>query len=145
MPSPPRTIRPLPVTKASPGCATRKARLAVCANSWKARKDQAGAPVSAIDDLDKKAAALEGRTAGLDFFGVSNREPGLAGLGNGFLSLMNLIDGADAMPTTQALKAVEDQQHALAELLARWEELKRKDLKALNDQLGKANLPAITM
>lgn len=112
----------------------------------KARKDQAGAGAlaKAIDDLDKKAAALEGRTAGLDFFGVSNREPGLAGLGNGFLSLMNLIDGADAMPTTQALKAVEDQQRALAELLARWEELKNEDVKVLNDQLSKANLPIIT-
>jgi hypothetical protein len=110
-----------------------------------ARKQQAGALANAIDNLDKKVAALEGRTGGLDFFGVSNREPGLAGLGNGFLSLMNLIDGADARPTTQALKAVEDQQRALVELLARWGELKSKDVKALNDQLGKVNLPAVTM
>ncbi len=58
---------------------------------------------------------------------------------------MNLIDGVDAKPTTQALKAVEDQQRAFANLQTRWNELKSKDLKALNDQLSKANLPAVTM
>jgi hypothetical protein len=104
-----------------------------------------GAVAEAIAGLDKNAAAMEGRTAGLDFFGVSNREPGLAGVANGFLSLMNLLQGADAAPTTQAAASVADQSRALNELLVRWEELKSKDVKSLNDQLGKANLPLVTM
>lgn len=95
--------------------------------------------------LDKKLASLVGSTAGLDFFGISNREPGLAGIGNGFLSLMNLIEGADATPTTQALKAVGDQRRALEDLLAKWNEMKNTDLKAFNEQLTKANLPPIRM
>ncbi|MBL8171791.1 MAG: hypothetical protein JNJ50_26770, partial [Acidobacteria bacterium] len=108
-----------------------------------AAKNTLAGLANAADELDKKAAALEGRTGGLDFFGVSNREPGFAGLANGFLSLMNLIDGVDAKPTTQALKAVEDQQRAFNDLQTRWNELKSKDLKTLNDQLSRANLPTI--
>ncbi|HEX4947346.1 MAG TPA: glycoside hydrolase, partial [Blastocatellia bacterium] len=96
-----------------------------------------------IDDFDKKVAALEGRTAGLDFFGVSNREPGLAGLSNGFLSLMNLVEGADAMPTTQALSAAADLQRSLNEVLARWNGIKSNDIKSLNEQLRQAGLPVL--
>jgi hypothetical protein len=96
-----------------------------------------------IDDFDKKIAALEGRTAGLDFFGVSNREPGLAGLSNGFLSLMNLVEGADAMPTTQAIAASADLQRSLIEVLARWNDIKTKDVKTLNEQLRQAGLPGL--
>ena len=96
-----------------------------------------------LDDFDKKVAALEGRTAGLDFFGVSNREPGLAGLSNGFLSLMNLVEGADVMLTTQAIAASEELQRSLNEVLARWAEVKSKEVKTLNDQLRQAGLPTI--
>jgi photosystem II stability/assembly factor-like uncharacterized protein len=96
-----------------------------------------------MNDFDKKVAAMEGRTAGLDFFGVSNREPGLAGLSNGFLSLMNLVEGADAMPTTQAMAAAADLQRSLNEVLARWAEIKTKDVRTLNDQLRAAGLPVV--
>ncbi len=96
-----------------------------------------------IEDLDKKVAALEGRTAGLDFFGVSNREPGLAGMSNGFLSLMNLVEGADVMPTPQAIAAADELQRSLNEVLARWNDIKSKDMKTLNDQLRQAGLPMI--
>ena len=97
-----------------------------------------------IEDFDKKIAAFEGRSAGLDFFGVSNREPGLAGLSNGFLSLMNLVEGADVMPTTQAIAAADELQRSLNEVLTRWAEIKSKDVKTLNDQLRQAGLPVVT-
>jgi photosystem II stability/assembly factor-like uncharacterized protein len=103
----------------------------------------ASALVKTIDELDKRIAAFEGRTAGLDFFGVSNREPGLAGMSNGFLSLMNLIEGADAMPTTQAIAASDELQRSLGELIARWNEIKSREVKSLNDQLRQAGLPMI--
>ena len=102
------------------------------------------APIAkTLDDFDKKIAVLEGRTTGLDFFGVSNREPGLAGLSNGFLSLMNLVEGADVMPTTQAIAAADDLQRSLNQVLARWAKVKSKDVKALNDQLRAAGLPML--
>jgi hypothetical protein len=58
---------------------------------------------------------------------------------------MNLVEGADVMPTTQAQAAFTDSQKALNDLLARWRELKEKDVKALNEQLRGASLPAITL
>ncbi|MBS1812259.1 MAG: glycoside hydrolase [Acidobacteria bacterium] len=96
-----------------------------------------------IDESDKKIAALEGRTAGLDFFGVSNREPGLAGLSNGFLSLMNLVEGADAMPTTQAIAAFDELQRSLSDVLSKWNQIKSDDVKILNQELRKAGFPLL--
>lgn len=58
---------------------------------------------------------------------------------------MNLVDDTDMPPTTQAVAATSASQRNLADLLGRWEELKSKDIKALNDQLSKANLPVVTM
>ncbi len=96
-----------------------------------------------IDESDKKIAALEGRTAGLDFFGVSNREPGLAGLSNGFLSLMNLVEGADAMPTTQAIAAFDELQRSLSDVLSKWNQIKSDEVKILNQELRKAGFPLL--
>ncbi len=122
-----------------------QAELRTLREQLKALTTRAGSnPIAkTIDDFDKKVAALEGRTAGLDFFGVSNREPGLAGLSNGFLSLMNLVEAADVMPTTQAIAAADELQRNLNEVLARWAEIKRNDVKTLNDQLHTAGLSGI--
>ena len=59
--------------------------------------------------------------------------------------MMNLVDDTDMPPTTQAVAATSALQRNLNEVFGRWDELKSKDVKALNDQLSKANLPAITM
>jgi photosystem II stability/assembly factor-like uncharacterized protein len=108
-----------------------------------ALKERAGAVAGAIAELDRKAAAFEGRSAGIDAFGVSSREPGLAGLSNNLLALMNIIDGADVAPTTQAVAASDDLQKTLNELLARWTDLRNKDVKTLNEQLRQVGLPAV--
>ena len=60
------------------------------------------------------------------------------------LGLMALVEGADVAPTTQAVAASEQVQRSLAGVLSRWSELKAKDVNALNEQLVKAGLPAIT-
>jgi hypothetical protein len=104
---------------------------------------QRGAAAAAVEELEKKVAAVEGRSSGIDFFGASTREPSLAGLSNNLLALMNILEGADAAPTTQAIAAAEDLQRLLNELLKRWDAIKSDDVKALNEQLGKANLPLI--
>ncbi len=106
-------------------------------------QSRASNATNAVVAFDKKLSELIGRTAGLDFFGVSNREPGIAGLRNGFLSLMNLIEGADTAPTTQAAAAHNELRKALNVLLPRWNDFKTKDVQALNDQLVKAGLPAL--
>jgi photosystem II stability/assembly factor-like uncharacterized protein len=109
-----------------------------------AERAAASAAVSTITEFDKKAAAIEGRSSGLDAFGGSSREPGLAGLSFNFLSLMNLVEGADVAPTTQALAASDELQQKLTEQLMRWTELRNRDAKALNEQLRQAGLPQVS-
>lgn len=109
----------------------------------RALSSRAGTLSTVIDDLDKKAATFEGRSAGIDDFGMGNREPGLAGLATGFMTIMNIVDAADAMPTTQALAATADLQRSLQQLLVQWNDVKTKDVKRLNEQLQKSGLPAI--
>jgi hypothetical protein len=60
------------------------------------------------------------------------------------LGLMGLVEGADVTPTTQAVSASDQVQKTLVGVLSRWNEIKDKDVKALNEQLGKAGLPVLT-
>ncbi|HEX5083351.1 MAG TPA: hypothetical protein VFY40_15005 [Blastocatellia bacterium] len=58
---------------------------------------------------------------------------------------MNLVEGADAEPTTQAVAASDALQKSLAGALSNWSEIKNKDVKSINEQLRQAGLPAITL
>jgi hypothetical protein len=60
-----------------------------------------------------------------------------------FAAILQLVEGADAAPTTQAIAAAEQAEHTLSELLATWSRLKSQDLTALNQQLRQANLPPL--
>ena len=100
-------------------------------------------PATDTAAIEKKLTELTGRSSGIDAFGGSSREPGFAGLSFNFLGLMNLVEGADVAPTTQAIAAASELQKSLNALLARWEEIKTKDVKTLNDELRKAGLPAV--
>ncbi len=65
---------------------------------------------------------------------------------NGALSqLLQVLQGADVPPTTQAVAAVADRNRAFAALMQRWTALKDQDLTNLNAQLKQANLPAVTL
>jgi photosystem II stability/assembly factor-like uncharacterized protein len=108
----------------------------------------------ALADFDKKAAALEGgggggagqRGGGGGFGGLGMAAGGpdtLAGIVGGLASLMSLLQGADAAPTSQAAAAVAERQKSLAELMAKWNALKGLDLAGLNVRLKAAGLPAI--
>lgn len=97
--------------------------------------------------LERKAGALEG--AGGGGFrggggGGASGEPTLSRMSGELSGLMNLVEGADVAPTTQAVAASEQAQRSLVQVLARWSELKDKDIKALNEQLTKSGLPALT-
>jgi photosystem II stability/assembly factor-like uncharacterized protein len=116
----------------------------------KAAKEKAGREagqgtvVSAIDVLDQKTAAIEGAAGS----GISPRGGGGSGLGrlaSEMLSIMNLVEGADAAPTAQAIAASEVLQKSLMGALANWSEIKEKEVKAINEQLRKAGLPVIEM
>lgn len=116
-----------------------------------ARDRAAQNPVTeAIAALDRKAATLEGEPLGPRArFGGGMRgagrgvEKSLTRLSGELGGLLALVEGADATPTMQAVAASDDLQRTFTELLGRWNELKEKDLKVLNEKLREAKLPII--
>ena len=103
-----------------------------------------GALADSIAALDKKAASLEGgRSRGFEAMLQSGGETNLSRLNGELAGVYEVIEGADATPTTQAVAAVAAVQKNLASQLAQWRELKTKDLAALNGELKKANLPVV--
>ena len=69
----------------------------------------------------------------------------MARLATDFLSVMNLVEGADATPTAQAVAASEALQKSLTDELSNWNEIKNRDVKSINEQLRQAGLPMIVM
>jgi photosystem II stability/assembly factor-like uncharacterized protein len=99
-----------------------------------------GPVADAIAQLDTKAAALE-KPAGKGKLGGG--EASLPQVARELGHLLHILQGADATPTTQAVAACGEAQKTLAQLLARWQELKDKEVKALNEQLRQAKLPQV--
>jgi hypothetical protein len=95
-----------------------------------------------IAALDQKAAAIEGGQAGGPR-GAGPGEMSLTRLMGDMTSVMELLQGADQTPTTQAAAAVGELQRSLKVILARWDEIKRENIKSLNDQLRQASLPLL--
>jgi len=101
-----------------------------------------------IEAFDRKAAGLEGGGLGQGMRGGGGAFGGggadtLAGISGSLSMLMNLLQGADAAPTTQATEAVAGARKSLADVLGRWKELRTGDLPKLNAQLKQAGLPII--
>jgi hypothetical protein len=67
----------------------------------------------------------------------------LSRLNRGLANLLAAVDSADAAPTTQAITTFTEVQQALEEQLARWTELRDKDVPGLNQQLKLAGTPEI--
>jgi hypothetical protein len=71
--------------------------------------------------------------------------PTLAALNEQLGRLLDLVQNADAAPTTQADSAADAAIRALAEPVAQWRELKTRDVPALNAKLRGAKLPEVTV
>jgi hypothetical protein len=67
----------------------------------------------------------------------------LTRLNGELVTLLDIVDGADAEPTTQVVAAAGELERALAEQLARWREVQEREVSALDAQLRKAGLPAL--
>ena len=97
-----------------------------------------------IAELDKKAADVEGSTGGYGAQYLSTPAGrGLGRLNSGLATLLVIVDSADAAPTTQATATFAEVQRALDEQLAKWGELRSKDIPALNQQLKQAGAAEI--
>ncbi|MBI2682153.1 MAG: glycoside hydrolase [Acidobacteriales bacterium] len=95
--------------------------------------------VKAIDTLDAALSSLEsGRT------GAGYAAEGLEKLNGRLRSLIEVVDSSDVAPTKQAVAVYDEVQQAVDSLVSRWSDLKAKDIPALNAQLKKAHLSAVT-
>jgi len=108
-----------------------------------------GPLAEALSALDKKAAAIggEGRgdasSPGLPGGTIDIREPNLTRLNGGFSSLIEHLQNADVAPTVPMVTAATELQKVLAKLMTDWNELKTKDVAAINEQLRAANQPVL--
>jgi hypothetical protein len=108
-----------------------------------------GPLAEALNTLDKKAAAIggEGRSdassPGLPGGTIDMRDPNLTRLNNGLSSLMEHLQNADLAPTVPMTTAAAELQKVQARLLADWNQLKTRDVAAINEQLRAANQPPL--
>ena len=103
---------------------------------------RAGAMADEINALEKKLGELEG-VAGE--YGSRARTDTLAGLNSSLTTVYEIVDSADAAPTSQVGATLAGLQPSLSSLLARWNEIRSRDLDALNEKLRAANLPPIDL
>ena len=96
----------------------------------------------AIHALEEKVAPFE---EGLSGPGTAAHQQTFAQLNAQFAQLLNVVDGADAAPTQTAQDTAGDLQRSLNALETQWDDLKARDVNALNDLLRRANLPTINL
>jgi photosystem II stability/assembly factor-like uncharacterized protein len=99
-----------------------------------------------VEEFDKKLAELEGTTGGYGTQFLSTPAGrSLARLNTGLKSVLDIVDSADAAPTTQGVAMFADVKKALDEQLDRWDEMKKHDLSELNQELKKAGLSEVDL
>jgi photosystem II stability/assembly factor-like uncharacterized protein len=104
----------------------------------------ASSVAESVDALDKKAEALAGRELGGFGFFFYHGPDTLNSIRASLRQLLEILQGADVAPTTQAAAAVANRQAALNGLLERWEKMKSQQVASLNQQLKQAGLRAVT-
>jgi len=102
-----------------------------------------GDTLAAVKKLDGAIQELAGGVTRRP--GAGAEPPTLGGLRTRFLTLFGVLQEADVTPSTQATAAVTELMRQLPPLLQRWNQIKTKDVPALNQQLKNANLPEIKL
>jgi len=101
---------------------------------------------TAVGELEKKAAELEGQRGGLGATFLSSAQGrGLARLNVGLNNLLSNVDSSDAAPTSQAMATFEEVDRALGEQLGKWNEMRNRDVPALNQILERAGARQIDL
>jgi hypothetical protein len=93
-----------------------------------------------VDPVLQKLKALAGGGARRARGGTPDT---LSAMRGALLQLLGVFQDADVAPTSQAAAAVPELTNAVAPLLAKWDQFKKQDLAALNQQLRSAKLPEI--
>jgi hypothetical protein len=105
------------------------------------QKQAQGQVLTAVSTLDQKLQFLIG--GGGRRPGAGTEAPTLGGLRTRYMALFNVLQEADDAPTTQATAAIPELEKQLPPLMQQWQEVKSKDIPALNQQLKSANLPEL--
>jgi len=92
--------------------------------------------------LESKAAELEGAEGGTTFL-TTPEGRSLTRLNVGLNSLLAAVDSADVAPTTQAVSTFNELNNALEQQLARWNEIRTKDVPELNLKLKRSGEPQL--
>jgi photosystem II stability/assembly factor-like uncharacterized protein len=98
--------------------------------------------LDAIKELDQKAAALEGSEEGSTFLSTAEGRS-LVRLNLGLRTLLEALDSADAAPTSAQSKMLDGLNSALDQDLSKWQEIKSKDVPALNTLIRQSGLPPL--
>jgi photosystem II stability/assembly factor-like uncharacterized protein len=111
----------------------------------KARSTQA--PVSGAEpSIESKLDAIAGPEGGMRGFGRGPTPPPSLGILRTQLArLEHSIEGADVAPTPAQVEAYEISIESLKGLMEQWRELKKTDLKGLNEQLVRDHLAVLDL
>jgi photosystem II stability/assembly factor-like uncharacterized protein len=101
-----------------------------------------GEVADAIRALEQKITAFEGAPLG---FGQTAQQDSFAQLNGQFGQLLAVVDSADAAPTQTAQDTTGDLERSLTTLQNQWDDVKARDVPALDDQLRRANLPILNL
>src|SRR5262249_26981471 len=105
-----------------------------------------GSTADAIASLDSKLAALESGAKESEESGPDVvAEPSLERLNRQLVSLLNVVESADAKPTAQAVAAFSEVRATLDRLLEQWKETQSTSVPALSRKLRSAHLPELNV
>jgi len=99
----------------------------------------------ALAALDAKAASLEGSAGGFEGGPGDGAPANLSRLNGQLVTILGVLQGSDAKPTAAAAAAVDELRKSLASQLARWKEIKAREVPAVNAELQKKGLPPIAI
>jgi photosystem II stability/assembly factor-like uncharacterized protein len=120
-------------------------RLRTQVKDLRARTGLAPALAEALAALDGKALALEVAATGpRPPRATTPAPPNFAQLHSSLATLLEVLQQADAAPTTQAVASSAELQKQLHDALLAREQLKNKDVTSINAQLRAAGLPPLT-
>ena len=102
--------------------------------------------VAQAQQFDQKLyQSLGWRSIGAGRAGGGGAEPSLARLATEFNAVRGIAEEADAAPTTQAIAAYNQSQKSLDDMVARWNEIKTREVSDLNEKLRQASLQPLTV
>jgi hypothetical protein len=107
-----------------------------------------GDVTSAIDSVERAAAALEGAGGGFGggggAGGAASGTPTLSGTIGQLGQLYDALQDADVQPTTQLVAAVDAARRDVPTVVSRWDAMRTRAIPSLNARLRTAGLPELT-